>query len=131
MNEIWGTPNPRIMTGKSLDEALNTLNVAPDFSYSKPQADTKLLYVHRKLSNSDIYWIDNRKDRVEKLVATFRIGGKVPEIWHAETGKSEPASYRIANGVTKVNLFLQPNDAVFVVFRNKAIKSSVSLPSRN
>ena len=52
----------------------------------------------------------------------------MPEIWHAETGKTEPASYRIANGVTKVNLNLQPDDAVFIVFREKALKSTVTLP---
>ena len=103
--------------------------LTPDFTYSKPQSDTWLLYVHRKLTNSDIYWINNRKDRVENLEATFRIDGKVPEIWHAETGKTEPASYSIANGMTKVNLNLQPDDAVFVVFKDKAIKSSVTLPT--
>ncbi len=129
INEIWGTSNPRVMTGKSLDEALNALNISPDFTYSKPQVDTKLLYVHRKLANSDIYWIDNRKDRVENLEATFRMGGKLPEIWHAETGKTEPASYSISNGVTKVSLNLQPDDAVFVVFKEKALKSTVILPT--
>jgi hypothetical protein len=128
VNEIWGTPNPRVMTGKVMSEVLISLNVAPDFTYSKTLADTRVLYVHRKLSNSDIYWVNNRKDRVEKLEATFRIEGKLPEIWYAETGKTEPASYRIANGFTKVDLNLQPNDAVFVVFRDKALKSSVALP---
>ena len=43
-------------------------------------------------------------------------------------GKANRLPIAFANGVTKVDLFLQPNDAVFVVFRNKAIKSSVSLP---
>jgi len=117
------------MTGKEMREALGELHVGPDFTYDKPGADTRLLYVHRKLSNSDIYWVDNRNDRFEKLEAIFRVEGKIPEIWHAETGKTEPVSYRIADGVTKVDLNLQPNEAVFVVFRNKASKSSFTLPT--
>ncbi len=127
--EIWGTPNAKVMTGKEMREALAELHVGPDFTYNKPGTDTRLLYVHRKLSNSDIYWVDNRNDRFEKLEAIFRMEGKIPEIWHAETGKTEPVSYRIADGVTKVDLNLQPNEAVFVVFRNKASKSSFSLPT--
>jgi alpha-L-rhamnosidase/Glycosyl hydrolases family 2, sugar binding domain len=127
MNEIWGTANPRVMTGKDMSEVLRVLNIPPDFAYSKPMPDTRVLYVHRKLASGDIYWVNNRNNRVEKLEATFRIKGKVPEIWHAETGKIEPASFSIANGVTKVALNLQPNDAVFVVFKEKALKQSVTL----
>ena len=129
VNEIWSSSNAKVTEGKSLSDVLNAMNVAPDFTYSKPQANTKLLYVHRKLSDRDIYWVDNRNDRVENLEATFRVAGKVPEIWHAETGKTEAASYRIANGVTKVDLHLQPNDAVFVVFKTNATKTSVTLPA--
>jgi hypothetical protein len=53
----------------------------------------------------------------------------VPELWFAETGKTEPLSYQIANAVTKVKLHMEPNDALFVVFKNKAIKTTVELPA--
>ena len=49
--------------------------------------------------------------------ATFRVTGKAPELWHAETGKTEPASYKIADGRTTVPLHLEPWGTVFVVFR--------------
>ena len=55
--------------------------------------------------------------------------GKVPVLWHPETGKTEPVSYSIANGVTTVALSLEPNDAVFVIFKDKAVKTSVTLPA--
>ena len=109
---------------------LSFLNILPDFSYNKPHANTKLLYVHRKLADRDLYWVNNRNTIAEDVEATFRIAGKLPEIWHAETGKSEPASYTIADGVTKVPLHLQPNDAVFVIFKGKAVNASVTLPGR-
>ena len=117
------------MTGKSLSEVLNAMNVAPDFTYNKPQTNTKLLYVHRKLTDRDIYWVNSRTSNVEDLEATFRVEGKVPELWFAETGKTEPLSYSIANGVTKVKLHMEPNDAFFIVFKDKAINPSVELPA--
>ncbi|MBI1780909.1 MAG: glycoside hydrolase, partial [Sphingobacteriales bacterium] len=126
VSEIWSSSNSKVTAGKSLSDVLN---VAADFSYTKPQSNTNLLYVHRKTNDRDIYWINSRTTNVEDLEATFRITGKVPELWFAETGKTEPLSYTIANGVTKVKLHLEPNDAVFVVFKNKATKNSVELPA--
>ena len=60
--------------------------------------------------------------------ATFRVTGKAPELWHAETGKSEPASYTIANGRTTVPLHLEPWGTVFVVFRKPATAPTRTLP---
>jgi len=126
--EIWHSGNPRVFTGKTIEEVLNQMNVVPDFAYSKPSSDTKLMYVHRKLPGSDIYWVDSRNNSVQDIETTFRIDGKVPELWFAETGKTEPLSYSIADGVTKVKLHMERNDALFIVFKDKATKTSVELP---
>lgn len=126
VNEIWSSSNAKVSEGKSLSEVLN---VAPDFAYTKPNNSTKLLYVHRKTNDRDIYWVDSRTSDVQDLEATFRVDGKVPELWFAETGKTEPLSYSIANGVTKVKLHMEPNDAFFIVFKDKATKASVELPA--
>ena len=104
------------------------MKVPPDFDYAKPQSDTKLLFVHRSLPQGEVYWVDNRNNRAESLDATFRVRGKAAELWHADTGKIEPASYRTANGRTIVPLRLQPYEAVFVVFRNPAAAPSRTLP---
>ena len=60
--------------------------------------------------------------------ANFRVSGKVPVLWHPETAKTERVSYSIANGVTTVALSLEPNDAVFVIFKDKVVTTSVTLP---
>jgi hypothetical protein len=109
----------KVFGGKSIREVLTTMNIDPDFTYTKPQEDTRVLFVHRRLGDVDFYWVNNRNNRVEDLEVTFRVNGREAEIWHPETGKTEPASYTISNGVTRVPLLLEPNDAVFVVFRNK------------
>jgi hypothetical protein len=114
--------------GQTIADALTALRVGPDFEYTKPRSDTSLMYVHRKLGDRDLYWVNNRSSRTESLDAAFRIQGKAAELWHADTGKIEPVSYRIAGGRTSVPLRLDPNDAVFVVFRKPAAHPSQTLP---
>jgi len=135
VNELWASEKGAnkvgkgtVYAGQPIQEVLSTLNIKPDFTYTKPQENTNLLYVHRKLGDIDFYWVNNRNERDEELEATFRVEEKAAEIWHPETGRIEKISYSIADGITKVPLKLQPNDAVFVVFRNKAKADSYTAP---
>src|SRR2546421_2781000 len=110
----------RVHGNEKLGDVLAALKGAPDFEYTKPKPDTELLFVHRRLDGADLYYVDNRNDRSEELETTFRIDGKEAELWHADTGKIEPASYKSVNGRTTVPLHLDPWETVFVVFRHPA-----------
>ena len=127
VNETWNSANQMVFRDKPLNEVLSSLAITQDFTYTKPQANTKLLYLHRRSSNLDIYWINNRNDQQENVEVNVRIEGKVPELWHPETGVREPVSYNISNGVTKVTLHLSPYDAVFLIFRDRATQPAVAL----
>jgi hypothetical protein len=129
VNEIWSNSYSNVFTNKPLNEVLTALSIPKDFSYTATDANTQLLFVHRQLANTDIYWVNNRTDKAQTIEATFRIAGKVPEIWHPETGQIEPAAYTIKNGATTVQLPLTQADAVFVVFKNKANTNSVPVPT--
>ena len=118
----------KVYAGEDAAAALKTLNIEPDFYHTKPLPDTRIEFVHRTLSAGDIYFLDNRNERDELVTATFRITGKTPELWHAETGKTEPVSYIIANGHTTIPLHLEPWGTVFVVFRKAASAPSLALP---
>jgi hypothetical protein len=118
----------RVHAGRSLAEALSASGVPRDFTYTKPRADTELLFVHRRLDAGDLYWVSNQQARVEDLEASFRVTGRAAEIWHPVSGETRPASYRMAEGRTTVPLRLHPNDAVFVVFREETDASSRALP---
>ena len=48
---------------------------------------------------------------------------EAPELWRAETGTTEPASFKIADGRTTVPLQLEPWGTVFVVFRQTDIRN--------
>ena len=126
-DQLWGSGTGEHAYGKgkvygdqNLTKVLSAMQIAPDFEYSKPKSDTQVLYVHRELTDGDLYYVDNRNDRYETFEATFRVQGKEAELWHADTGLMEPASFRIADGRTTVPLDLEPWGTVFVVFRQPA-----------
>ena len=134
-DQLWGAGSSEHAYGKgkvyadrTLVDVLTALQVAPDFAYTKPQGDTHLLFVHRQLAVGDLYFVDNRSNRAETVDATFRVQGKAAELWHADTGQTKPASYRIASGRTTVPLRLDPYEAVFVVFRQPATAPARTLP---
>ena len=118
-----------VFAGIRVGEAMSKLRLPEDFTYSKADGKTKILFVHRRLRDGDLYFVDNRNDQSESLEATFRVSGRTPELWHAETGKSEPVSYRIDGGRTTIQLRLDPWDAVFVVFRRPTVLNSNALPA--
>ncbi len=137
-NELWAGKdginkigNGFVYAGKTIGEVLNELGVEKDFSYEKSTPDSELLYIHRKYGDIDYYWVNNRSDNAEDIEITCRVSGKVPEIWHPETGKIENTSYSIENGHTKVNVHLNGKDALFIVFRNNAEKNAVKLPKQH
>ena len=119
----------KVYAGQDAAAALEAMNVAPDFDHTKPESDTRIVFVHRKLADGDIYFLDNRNDRDETVDATFRVTGKAPELWYAESGTSESASYKIADGHTTVPLHLEPWGTVFVVFRKAAAAPSRTWPA--
>lgn len=91
----------------------------PDF-----QATGNILFVHRKLADGDLYFVDNRDTQAVHLDASFRVAGHKAQIWRADEGNITEASYRSEGGRTIVPLDLAPNDAVFVVFRGKNAPAS-------
>lgn len=128
---LWpGTPTARVgrgqvIAGNILGDGLRQAGVAPDFSYTAQQEDSALPFVHRRMKDGDIYFISNQKNRLETIQARFRVSGKAPELWHAETGTYEPVSYTISGTETIVSLILQPDESVHVVFRKPATGNNV------
>ncbi|MGA2076782.1 MAG: glycosyl hydrolase, partial [Terriglobia bacterium] len=118
----------KVYAGQNAEAALTAMNLAPDFDHTKPESDTRLLFVHRKLADGDLYFVDNRNDRDETVDATFRVAGKAAELWHPDTGLTGPASFTIADGRTTVPLHLEPWGTVFVVFRKPTKEISRTLP---
>jgi hypothetical protein len=117
----------RVYTGMTANQVLADLGMRRDFEYTKPESDTTLMFLHRKLNDGDVYFVDNRQARAESIDATFRVEGKTPELWDAATGEAKPVSYKIVEGRTTIPLSLDPYGSVFVVFRETAKAASLEL----
>jgi hypothetical protein len=109
------------------NEALAQLRVPPDFEF-RGDGDTdppQILFLHRALADADIYFVSNRTNRKLSGDGVFRMKGRAPEAWDAESGRITDLSYRSEDGRTVVPLELPPQRSMFIVFRG-----SVSAPSR-
>lgn len=120
--EVWGAHPPgsgRVLTGLSIAEALQTLQAQPDFTFTGKQPDAALSWTHRRLPDGDLYFVANRQRRDDDPVGSFRVSGRQPEIWQAETGeRTEAALFTEKDGRTIVPLHLGPAESVFVLFRH-------------
>ncbi|MEO5587249.1 MAG: glycosyl hydrolase [Novosphingobium sp.] len=114
----------QVFAATDVEQALGAMGVKPDFAYAKPAADSEVLFAHRRMDDGDLYFVTNRANRAEQVEARFRVTGKTPELWRADTGTSEPVSYRSEGGETVVPLAFGPEESFFVVFRKPATAPS-------
>lgn len=121
----------RVIASNRIEEALAGIGLAPDFRHSGGGEGADIPFLHRRLADGDSYFLVNRLNRPETIEARFRVTGKAPELWHAETGKSEAVSYRIEGDETVVPLTLGAEKSVHVVFRKAATADSrtVDMPA--
>jgi hypothetical protein len=130
--ELWGKcdgtnvmENPdgkgRVIWGKALADIFASQNLKPDFEFQGASTATHLAYTHRVAGTADIYFVSNQRRQFDSAECTFRVIGKVPELWHPDTGVIEPAPvWSTQDGRTKVRLDLDPAGSVFVIFRRAA-----------
>ncbi|MDR3228792.1 MAG: hypothetical protein LBT53_05205 [Puniceicoccales bacterium] len=112
-NELWGKG---AVSTKSPADALLGLGVKPDFADNEPGANIR--YIHRTAAGADIYFVATQNLAGAEATATFRVSGKVPELWHPDTGRVETAPiWSEKDGLTSLPLRFAACGSVFVVFR--------------
>ena len=129
-DELWGAGvtaksgsrpvgKGRVIWGKPIEEVCAELNLKPDF-----EADCEareVARIHRSIDGAEVYFVSNQEPFAKRMTCTFRVSGKVPELWRPETGTTEQvAVFSEKNGRTVVPLQFEPAGAVFVVFRKPA-----------
>lgn len=133
--ELWGDldgkakrerifGNGRVIWGRSLREVLDAAGAPPDAEIFPAMPDAAIRWIHRRDGDADIYFIANGRRRAEDLVCRFRVAGKRPELWNAETGEIGLAPvYAEADGRVRMPLRLGPAESCFVIFRSPAGRS--------
>lgn len=128
--QLWGSdrssmaPRKRqigagyLLSGQSARQTLLDAGVPPDFEHAGLSEDGAIYWIHRKMEDSDIYFVTSHWLLPERLECTFRVSGKQPELWDPVTGTMRAAaSFRQEWGRTVVPLEFAPRGSTFVVFR--------------
>jgi hypothetical protein len=117
----------RVVWGRPLTEVLAMLQLPPDVEFAGGLG-ADFAWLHRRLPETDIYFVANCTDVPRQLEARFRVDDAGVEVWRADTGAREPVSYRSDAGRTVVSLDLASREAVFVMFRGEADDDGRSMP---
>lgn len=76
----------------------------------------------RQTKDETLFFVANTTSKPNTFTASFRISGKRPELWDAETGTIRFAPvWRDKDGRTEVDLTLDAYRSIFVVFRDSPI----------
>ena len=137
-DEMWGQTDGLALTVNKLGKGkiywrrdvegvLADEHMTRDFEFAAPDPAMKLRFAHRSSPDAEIYFVTNQSAKAGKVPTWFRVSGKQPEIWHADTGRITAASYTMSDGRTMVPLDLDAYDSVFVVFRRPTTVSQVSI----
>jgi hypothetical protein len=127
-NKLWGKVDSSRVTshtygkgsvtwGKTVRDILLQKGITPDVHFQSNQNDT-IDYIHRRTTDADIYFIRNKKAEAITGTCTFRVKGRQPEWWNAETGKTiQITTFSTSKEGTTIPLNLAAQESAFIVFR--------------
>jgi hypothetical protein len=112
--ELWGEGGTeKVVRDQPLPSVLHDMGLAPDVELSVSAVE----WTHRRGESWDLYFLANQSQRALSLDATFRVAGRVPEIWYPDTGAVDMLPlWREEGGRTVVPLDFDPCGSLFVVF---------------
>jgi hypothetical protein len=110
-----------VFCGNKAHDALAAMNIDADFAAvpalsPKPSSSTGVDYVHRRIGETEVYFIRNASSTAVDMQATFRVAGRHAEIWDGVYATMRPAQPSTASGRTMLPLHLAPYGSEYVVF---------------
>jgi hypothetical protein len=85
---------------------------------------------HRRTSDADFYFVSNQEHEEREVEVAFRITGKAPELWNAETGEMRALTdWQVRGGRTHIPLRFSPAESYFIVFRKRAAPPAKRTPN--
>lgn len=123
-SETWGRwSNKRVFP--DIESAIRANRLSPDVDFGDAGG---VGFVHRSTHDSDIYFLANLNATSVSVNASFRITGRQPEIWRADTGNIDLTSFRQDANRTHVPLQLGSHESLFVVFTRPNSAQVVNIP---
>ncbi|MBD3384678.1 glycoside hydrolase family 2, partial [candidate division KSB1 bacterium] len=110
----------RVFWNRPLRRILLSDGVLPDFDYKSRQEGTLFDFIHRRVDDTDIYFVINRNSDWREAECRFRVD-KIPEVWNPASGETErQVLFSVEEGLVSMPLRLEPYGSRFIVFRSKA-----------
>lgn len=104
----------RVISGKKLAEVFSQDRLKPDFE------GRGLLHIHRRVGETELYFISHQQDHAQDIDCTFRVAGRIPELWDPETGSiRELPDFIEKEGRITVPLHFEAMQSWFLVFRKR------------
>lgn len=110
----------RVAWGMNASEFLTKSGIGPDLTITladgsaAPDTD----WIHYRIGETDVYFLAELAGKPRQIEASFRVSGRIPEIWNPVDGSIREATrFTIADDRTTVPLALGAFDSYFVVFR--------------
>jgi len=96
------------------------------------RADSETIaWTHRKSNEEEIYFLSNQKGEKRSFEVSFRVSGKIPELYNPVNDKTTILSdWKIANGRTLIPIVLDANESCFVIFKENT-KETISNKKQN
>lgn len=106
-----------IFDGVGLEEVFSKIGCIED---CKIPDGVPINYGHRKMEETDIYFITNQSEDIQNVDIQFRVGDRQPEWWNPMNGTIRKLPEFTWNGsTTTVPVVLQKDESAFIIFRKK------------
>jgi hypothetical protein len=137
VKQLWGTEQVghkavgkgKVYWGMTLAEALTQQGIKPDADLKSGNTPTdKVYFAHRRLADTDIYFLNNHSKNLYNNSIRFRTDATHAEYWDPTTGKQYalPVSAAGKDGLL-LPIVLQPNESGFIITSKQ---SSTPLPPK-
>ncbi len=101
------------------------VDVTPVFRSDMEYTSPPFAWNHRRTGEAEVYFLCSQERRLRQVDVAFRVVGRVPELWDAQTGQIRDAGvWRQEDGRTVVPVRFDPAGSVFVVFRRAAAEQA-------
>ena len=127
--ELWGsidrekTSFANIGKGMLFDDGVSLEKVFAEIGYiedCKVPSNGLIHFGHRKMGQTDIYFLSNQDENTQRADITFRVEGMQPELWNPMTGTMRKLTEFTSNAeTTTVPIVLEKYESAFIVFRKK------------
>ncbi|GGE49855.1 F5/8 type C domain-containing protein [Pedobacter psychrotolerans] len=114
-------------TSLGLEKDLDIVEI-PSVPSSTILPSRQITFAHRKDTSSDVYFISNQANQDREFNFSFRISGRIPQIYNAITNDTLALkSWSIKDGKTNFNLRLPANGSTLVIFKEKTNLTQLNL----